>query len=127
MKKFFFLAALSIVTVFGVSATVATPSDNYTSSVTASVAGLDNPIEFDTKTLVTIYNLLPDEVRTMCIDSYAHISSRIEQTGKGLRYAGVRVTPITTDNGTDLKFSYGNHSVLVENYTKAEFDRIFGL
>lgn len=127
MKKFFFLAALSIVTVFGVSATVTTPSDNYTSSVTASVAGLDNPIEFDTKTLVSIYNLLPDEVRTMCIDSYAHISSRIEQTGKGLRYAGVRVTPITTENGTDLKFSYGDYSVLVENYTKAEFDRIFGL
>lgn len=129
MKKFFFIAIISLVSVFCVAATTAdvTAPTNYTSSVTANIAGVDEKIDFDTKTLVAIYNLLPDEVRTMCIDSYAHISSRIEQTGKGLRYAGVRVTPITTENGTDLKFSYGDYSVLVENYTKAEFDKIFGL
>jgi hypothetical protein len=26
-----------------------------------------------------------------------------------------------------LKFSYKGHSLVVENYTKAEFDKIFGL
>lgn len=127
MKKVFFVSALALVAVFGISATVATPTEEFRSSVTAHVAGLDNPIAFDTKTLVTIYNLMPNEVQTMCRESYADISSRIETTGKGLTYAGVRITPIATDEGTDLELSYDGHSLLVENYTKAEFDAIFSL
>lgn len=127
MKKVFFVSALALVAVFGISATVATPTEEFRSSVTARVAGLDNPIAFDTKTLVTIYNLMPNEVQTMCRESYADISSRIETTGKSLTYAGVRITPITTDEGTDLELSYDGHSLLVENYSKAEFDAIFSL
>ena len=127
MKKVFFIAALSFVTIFGVSATVATPDENYVSSVTTSIAGLDEDIEFDTKTLVTIYNLMPERVKELCVDSYSDISARIEKSGRGLTYAGVKIKPIATENGTDLQFSYGGHKVVVENYTKAEFDKIFGL
>lgn len=127
MKKVFFIAALSFVTIFGVSATVATPDENYASSVTTSIAGLDEDIEFDTKTLVTIYNLMPERVKELCVDSYSDISARIEKSGRGLTYAGVKIKPIATENGTDLQFSYGGHKVVVENYTKAEFDKIFGL
>ena len=54
MKKVFFIAVLSFVTVFGISATVATPSEEYNSSVTANIKGLGKSIAFDTKTLVTI-------------------------------------------------------------------------
>ena len=127
MKKLFFIAALSLVTVFGVSATVATPDENYASSVTTSIAGLDEDIEFDTKTLVTIYNLMPGRVQELCVESYADISARIEKSGLGLTYAGVKIKPVATEDGTDLQFSYGGHKVVVENYTKAEFDKIFGL
>lgn len=127
MKKVFFIAALSFVTIFGVSATVATPDENYASSVTTSIAGLDEDIEFDTRTLVTIYNLMPERVKELCVDSYSDISARIEKSGRGLTYAGVKIKPIATENGTDLQFSYGGHKVVVENYTKAEFDKIFGL
>lgn len=127
MKKVFFIAALSFVTIFGVSATVATPDENYVSSVTTSITGLDEDIEFDTKTLVTIYNLMPERVKELCVDSYSDISARIEKSGRGLTYAGVKIKPIATENGTDLQFSYGGHKVVVENYTKAEFDKIFGL
>lgn len=127
MKKVFFVSALALVAVFGISATVATPTEEFNSSVTATIAGVDNPITFDTKTLVAIYNLMPNEVQTMCRESYADISSRIETTGKSLTYAGVGITPITTDDGTDIKFSYDGHTLLVENYTKAEFDKIFCL
>ena len=127
MKKVFFIAALSFVTIFGVSATVATPDENYASSVTTSIAGLDEDIEFDTKTLVTIYNLMPGRVQELCVESYADISARIEKSGRGLTYAGVKIKPVATEDGTDLQFSYGGHKVVVENYTKAEFDKIFGL
>lgn len=127
MKKVFFIGALSLLSIFGISATVAIPSDEFNSSVTASLAGLGTPIAFDTKRLAAIYNLMPEEVQSMCRESYADISSRIETTGKSFTYAGVKITPIATDEGTDLKFSYGGHSVLVEEYTKAEFDRVFNL
>jgi hypothetical protein len=127
MKKVFFIAALSLVTVFGVSATVAAPDENYASSVTTTIAGLDEDIEFDTKTLVTIYNLMPERVKEMCVESYDDISARIEESGRGLTYAGVKIRPLATEDGTDLQFSYGGHKVVVENYTKAEFDKIFGL
>ena len=127
MKKVFFIATLSLVTVFGVSATVATSDENYASSVTTTIAGLGEEIEFDTKTLVTIYNLMPERVKELCVDSYADISASIDKSGRGLIYAGVKITPLATDDGTDLQFSYGGHKVVVENYTKAEFDRIFGL
>ena len=129
MKKVFFIAALSLVTVFGVSATVVESSatDSYTSSVTASISGHGEDIDFDTATLATIYNLMPQRVKELCVDSYADISARIEKSGKSFTYAGVRITPIATEDGTDLKFSYDGHSVVVANYTKAEFDKIFGL
>ena len=127
MKKVFFIAALSLVTVFGVSATVATPDENYASSVTTTIAGLGEEIEFDTKTLVTIYNLMPERVKELCVDSYADISASIDRSGRGFTYASVNIKPLATENGTNLQFSYGGHKVVVENYTKAEFDKIFGL
>ena len=129
MKKLFFIAALSLVTVFGISATVVESSttDSNASSVTASISGLGEDIDFDTATLATIYNLMPQRVKELCVDSYADISSRIERSGKSFTYAGVKITPIKSDSTTNLKFSYAGHSVVVENYRKAEFDKIFGL
>ena len=129
MKKLFFIAALSLVAVFGISATVVESSttDSYASSVTASISGLGEDIDFDTATLATIYNLMPQRVKELCEDSYADISSRIERSSKSFTYAGVKITPIKSDGTTNLKFSYAGHSVVVENYTKAEFDKIFGL
>ena len=129
MKKIFFAAIISLVTVLCVSATVADSNagDNYSSSVTATVAGINEGIDFDTKTLVAIYNLMPQKIKDLCIASYENIAPRIEKSGKGFTYEGVAITPIRTANGTNLKFSCGGHTVLVKNYTKAEFDRIFGL
>ena len=129
MKKLFFIATLSLVAVFGISATVVESSTtgSYTSSVTASISGLGEDIDFDTATLATIYNLMPQRVKELCVDSYADISSRIERSGKSFTYAGVKITTIKSDGTTNLKFCYDGHSVIVENYTKAEFDKIFGL
>ena len=129
MKKVFFIAALALVTVFGVSATVVTnttANESYTSSVTASIDGLGEDISFDTSTLVSIYHLMPQRVKDLCVDSYRDISSRIEKSGRSFTYQGVTISPIATERGTNLKFSYGSHTVIVENYTKAEFDKIFG-
>jgi hypothetical protein len=61
------------------------------------------------------------------VDSYADISTNIDKSDRGLTYAGVKITPLATERGTDLQFSYGGHKVVVANYTKAEFDKIFGL
>ena len=129
MKKVFFIAIISLVSVFCIAATTADATDttNYTSSVTANIAGVDEDIDFDTKTLVAIYNLMPERVKELCVDSYADISARIDKSGRGLTYAGVKITPLATEDGTNLQFSYGGHKVVVENYTKAEFDKIFGL
>ena len=130
MKKIFFAAIISLVTVLCVSATVADSNagDNYSSSVTATVAGMNEGIDFDTKTLVVIYNLMPQKIKELCTASYKDIAPRIEKSGSnGFTYEGVAITPIRTANSTNLKFSCGGYSVLVKNYTKAEFDRIFGL
>ena len=129
MKKIFFAAILSLVTVFCVSATVANiPSDNFSSSVTATLAGSEDAIDFDTKTLVTIYNLMPDQVKNLCKASYRDIAPRIEKSaGRSFTYEGVKITPIKTDEGLDLKFSYDGHTLLVKNYNRAEFDSIFGI
>ena len=129
MKKIFFAAIISLVTILCVSATVADSNagDNYSSSVTATVAGMNEGIDFDTKTVVAIYNLMPQKIKDLCISSYENIAPRIEKSGKGFIYEGVEISPIKSANGTDLKFSCGGHTVLVKNYTKAEFDRIFGL
>ena len=127
MKKVFFIAALSIVVVFGISATAVTANEEYASSVTASIAGMGEEIEFDTATIVAIYYLMPERVKEMCVESYGDISARIEKSGRGLTYAGVKIRPLATEDGTDLQFSYGGHTLVVENYTKAEFDKIFGL
>lgn len=129
MKRVFFIAIISLVSVFCVAATTAdvTTTTNYTSSVTAKIAGVDEEIDFDTKTLVAIYNLMPQKIKDLCVESYKDIAPRIEKSGKGFTYEGVAITPIQTTEGINLKFSCGGHTLVVENYTKAEFDRIFGL
>ena len=129
MKKIFFTAIISLVTVLCISATVADSNSDatYSSSVTTVVAGMDEGIDFDTKTLVAIYNLMPQKIKDLCVASYKDIAPRIEKSGKGFTYEGVAISPVKTANGTNLKFSCGGHTVLVHNYTKAEFDRIFGL
>ena len=130
MKKIFFAAMISLVTVLCVSATVAEISsdDIYSSSVTATVAGMDEGIDFDTKTLVVIYNLMPQKIKDLCVSSYEDIAPRIEKSGSnGFTYEGVKIVPLKTASGTNLKFSCQGHSLVVKNYTKAEFDRIFGL
>ena len=130
MRKIFFAAILSLVTVLCVSATVAeinnANSIDYASSVTATIAGDGEEIDFDTKTLVVIYNLMPQRVKDLCTASYKDIAPRIEKS-KPFTYQGVRITPVVTEGGTDLKFSWNGHTVVVENYTKAEFDAIFGI
>ena len=129
MKKIFFAAIISLVTVLCVSAAVADSNagDNYSSSITATMAGMNEGIDFDTKTLVVIYNLMPQKVKDLCVASYKDIAPRIEKSSKSFTYEGVAITLIRTDNGTNLKFSCGGHTVVVKNYTKAEFDSIFGL
>ena len=129
MKKIFFAAIISLITVLCVSATVASiPADNFSSSVTATIAGSDEGIDFDTKTLVTIYNLMPQKVKDLCVASYKDVAPRIEAAGtKAFIYQGVSIRPIKTDDGVDLKFTCGGHTILVENYTRTEFDSIFGL
>ena len=129
MKKIFFAAIISLITVLCVSATVANiPADNFSSSVTATIAGSDESIDFDTKTLVTIYNLMPQKVKDLCVASYKDVAPRIDAAGtKGFTYQGVTIRPIKTDDGVDLKFTCGGHTILVENYTRSEFDSIFGL
>ena len=130
MRKIFFAAILSLVTVLCVSATMAeinnANSIDYASSVTATIAGDGEEIDFDTKTLVVIYNLMPQRVKDLCTASYKDIAPRIEKS-KPFTYQGVRITPVITEDGTDLKFSCNGHTVVVENYTKAEFDAIFGI
>lgn len=129
MKKIFFAAIISLITVLCVSATVASiPADNFSSSVTATIAGSDEGIDFDTKTLVTIYNLMPQKVKDLCVASYKDVAPRIEAAGtKAFTYQGVTIRPIKTDDGVDLKFTCGGHTILVENYMRSEFDSIFGL
>ena len=129
MKKIFFAAIISLVTVLCVSATVASiPADNFSSSVTATIAGSDESIDFDTKTMVTIYNLMPQKVKDLCVASYQDVAPRIEAAGtEGFTYEGVAIRPIKTDDGVDLKFTCGGHTIVVENYTRSEFDSIFGL
>ena len=125
MKKIIFAAIISLVTVLCVSATVADGA-NYSSSVTATIAGVAEDIEFDTKTLVTIYNLMPQKVKDLCTGSYRDIAPKVEKsTGKTFYYEGIAITPIKTADGTDLKFTCGGHSVVVKNYNKAEFDGVF--
>ena len=128
MKKFFFAAIISLVTVLCVSATVADTDASYSSSVTASIAGVDGDIDFDTRTLVAIYSLMPQKVKELCTASYKEIAPRIEKSGNnGFTYEGVKIVPVKTANGIDLKFSCQGHSLVVKDYTKSEFDRIFGL
>ena len=130
MKKIIFAAIISLVTVLCVSATVAevNAGDNYSSSVTATVAGVNEEIDFDTRTLVAIYSLMPQKVKELCTASYKEIAPRIEKSGNnGFTYEGVKIVPVKTANGIDLKFSCQGHSLVVKDYTKSEFDRIFGL
>lgn len=131
MKKIFLVAIISLVSIVCVSATVSnstTLSGENSSSVTATVAGMDESIDFDTKTLVAVYNLMPQKVKKLCVASYKDIAPRIEKSGsKSFTYSGVRITPIKNATGVDLKFSYNGHTIVVKNYTKSEFDSIFGL
>ena len=129
MKKIFFIAILSLVSMFSVAAPVTeTTTSTKKSSVTARISGVEESIDLDTKTLVSIYNLMPQKVKRLCVSSYRSIAPRIEKSiGKRFVFEGVTITPIKTANGINLEFSYGGHTLVVENYTKAEFDRIFGL
>ena len=129
MKKIIFIAIFSLVSVFSVAAaTTDTVAAGKKSTVTAKISGIDEGINFDTKTLVAIYNLMPQKVKKLCTSSYKSIAPRIEKSvGKHFVYEGVTITPTKTANGISLKFNYGGHSIIVENYTKAEFDKIFGL
>lgn len=130
MRKIFFAAIISLVTVICVSATIAevNAADNYSSSVTANIAGVAGDVDFDTRTLVIIYNMMPQNLKDLCIASYKDIAPKIEKSGsKSFTYQGVRITPIVSEEGTDLKFTFSGHSILVENYSKAEFDAIFGI
>lgn len=129
MKKILFVAIFSCVSVF--CATAATNDATTTakkSSVTAQIAGVDGKIDIDTDTLAAIYNLMPQKVKELCLSSYKSIAPRVEKsTGKHFVYEGVTITPVKTAGSINLKFSYKGHSLVVKNYTKAEFDRIFGL
>lgn len=129
MKKIIFIAIFSLVSVFCVAAaTTDTVAAGKKSTVTARISGIDEGINFDTKTLAAIYNLMPQKIKQLCTSSYKSIAPRIEKSiGKHFVYEGVAITPTKTANGIDLKFSYGGHTVIVKNYTKAEFDKIFGL
>ena len=129
MKKIFFIAILSLVSMFSVAAPVTeTTTSTKKSSVTARISGVEESIDLDTKTLVSIYNLMPQKVKRLCVSSYKSIAPRIEKSiGKRFVFEGGTITPIKTANGINLEFSYGGHTLVVENYTKAEFDRIFGL
>lgn len=131
MKKFFFVAAIAIVSLFCISAnaesTETSPVENYVSSVTATIAGMDGEIDFETGKLVLAYNLMPQKVKDLCVDSYRNVSDRIEKNGsRSFKYAGVLITPIKTADGTDIRFSYQGHTIVIKNYIKAEFDSIFG-
>ena len=129
MKKIFFVAILSLVSMFCVAAPAAEVSaSDKKSTVTARISGIDEDFGFDTKTLATIYSLMPQKVKSLCVSSYKSIAPRIETSvGKRFVYEGVSITPTRTADGVSLKFSYKGHSVIVDNYTKAEFDKIFGL
>ena len=129
MKKIIFIAIFSLVSVFSVTAaTTDTTAAGKKSTVTARLSGVDEEINFDTKTLAAIYNLMPQKVKALCTSSYKSIAPRIEKSvGKHFIYQDVTISPIKTANGINLKFNYGGHSIIVENYTKAEFDKIFGL
>jgi hypothetical protein len=71
---------------------------------------------------------MPQKVKKLCVSSYKSIAPRIEKSvDKRFVFEGVAITPVKTATGIDLKFSYGGHTLVVENYTKAEFDKIFGL
>ena len=81
MKKIFFIAILSLVSMFSVAA----PATNVTtstekSSVTARISGVEEYFDFDTKTLVAIYNLMPQKVKQLCASSYKSIAPRIEKS-----------------------------------------------
>ena len=129
MKKIIFIAVFSLVSMFCVAAPAAEVSaSDKKSTVTARISGIDEDFGFDTKTLATIYSLMPQKVKALCKSSYKSIAPRIETSvGKRFVYEGVAITPTETADGISLKFSYKGHSVVVENYTKAEFDKIFGL
>ncbi|MBR5892736.1 MAG: hypothetical protein IKZ37_03745 [Bacteroidaceae bacterium] len=129
MKKIIFIAVFSLVSMFCVAAPAAEVSTTEKkSTVTAIIPGVDEEISFGTKTLATIYSLMPQKVKKLCVSCYKSIAPRIETSiGKRFVYEGVSITPTRTANGISLKFSYKGHSVIVDNYTKAEFDKFFGL
>ncbi len=129
MKKIIFVAIFSLVSMFCVAAPAAEVSTTENkSTVTAIIPGVDEEISFDTKTLATIYTLMPQKVKKLCVSCYKSIAPRIEKSiGKRFTYQGVAITPTRTANGISLKFSYKGNSVIVDNYTKAEFDKFFGL
>lgn len=68
MKKFFFVAAIALVSLFCFSANAETtgtaPAEKYASSVTANISGIMEGVDFETGKLVLVYNLMPQKYRT---------------------------------------------------------------
>jgi hypothetical protein len=129
MKKIFFIATLSLVSVFCVAASVTDETTSTKkSSVTARISGLGEDIDIDTKALAAIYDLMPQKVKKLCVSSYKSLAPQIEKSvDKRFVFEGVAIIPVKTATGINLEFSYGGHTLGVENYTKAEFDKVFGL
>ena len=80
MKKIFFIAILSLVSMFSVAApTIDATTSGKKTTVTVKIAGVDEGIDFDTKTLATIYNLMPQKVKKLCLGSYKSIAPRVKR------------------------------------------------
>lgn len=134
MKKIIVSALVSLMTLVsfaavGSNVTTEERTSEFKSSVMVKVAGIDKEFNFKTATLDTIFGLMPDDFKDLCIDSYKHVSSLIEKSnGKSLSYEGVRITPRRTSTGAiDLEFDYKGNKLTVKNYTRSEFNKFFGL
>ena len=125
MKKIFFAVAVSLVTVFCVSATVI---DNSNSNETASVSQSDAKIEYSISDTIkgsmpltrfeTIYNLLPDDIQKAMRDSYNSISAKKKSQ---FYYCGVLVK----HNNDTWEFHHSGCSVIVRNASPEELNEIF--
>ena len=101
MKKVFFIAILSLVSVFCIAAKTAEPdtsTPNYTSSVTVTIAGVGESIDFDTSTLVAIYKLMPAKVKELCVGSYKIIAPKVEKLHRRSKKQESRATCLRTQS-----------------------------
>lgn len=125
MKKIFFAAAVSLVTVFCVSATV---FNNSSSDETTSVSQSNAEIEYSISETIngsmplarftTIYNLLPADIQKAMRESYKSISAKKKSQ---FYYCGVLVKHY---NDT-WEFHHSGCSIIVRNASEEELDEIF--